>query len=93
MKQRPRKPDPPKKRRTTLTLPNDSLLQAEEIARARRVTVSTVVSEALAEGLRLNAAAERSQQVLNEYRNPFAGLSDREMEVLDGLILDPIPVE
>ena len=91
MKQRPRKPYPPKKRRTTLTLPNDSLLQAEAIARARRVTVSTVVSEALAEGLRLNAAAERTRQVLNEYRNPFAGFSDEEMAVLDGVILDPIP--
>ena len=93
MKRRQRKPDPPRKRRTTLTLPSDSLLQAEEIARARRVTVSTVVSEALAEGLRLNAAAERSRQVLNEYRNPFAGFSDDEMAVLAGIILEPIPGE
>ena len=35
------------RRRTTLTLPADSLAQAERLARARRVNLSVVVSEAL----------------------------------------------
>ena len=92
MNQKLRHSSSQKKRRTTLTLPNDSLLQAEQIARARKVNLSTVVSEALAEGLRLNAAAERQREI-TEYRNPFSGFSDDEMAVLDGIILEPIPGE
>jgi hypothetical protein len=91
MNRKPPLPALQKKRRTTLTLPNDSLLQAEQIARFRKVNLSTVVSEALAEGLRLNSAAARSQQALVEYRNPFSGFSDDEMAILDGIILEPIP--
>ena len=85
-----RQPTHPQKRRTTLTLPADSLTQAERIARARRVNLSTVVSEALAEGLKLHAAAERSEQVLNAYKKAFAGFSDDEMSILDGVILEPV---
>jgi hypothetical protein len=84
-----RQPVQPQKRRTTLTLPADSLTQAERIARARRVNLSTVVSEALSEGLKLQAAAERSDQVLNAYKKAFAGFSDDEMSILDGVILEP----
>jgi hypothetical protein len=84
-----RQPVQPQKRRTTLTLPADSLTQAERIARARRVNLSTVVSEALSEGLKLQAAAERSEQVLNAYKKAFAGFSDDEMSILDGVILEP----
>jgi len=29
--------------------------------------------------------------VLTEYRNPFAGFSDDEMAILDGIMLEPIP--
>jgi post-segregation antitoxin (ccd killing protein) len=50
-----------KKQRTTLTLPSDSFAKAKRIARARGVTLSAVVSEALSEGLRLHAATERSE--------------------------------
>ncbi|HXB67503.1 MAG TPA: type II toxin-antitoxin system CcdA family antitoxin [Candidatus Acidoferrales bacterium] len=84
-----RQPLHPQKRRTTLTLPADSLTQAERIARARRVNLSTVVSEALSEGLKLHAAAERSEQVLNAYKKAFTGFSDDEMSILDGVILEP----
>src|SRR5260221_5391276 len=84
-----RQPLHPQRRRTTLTLPTDSLTQAERIARARRVNLSTVVSEALAEGLKLHAAAERSEQVLNAYEKAFAGFSDDEMSIVDGVILEP----
>lgn len=79
----------PVKRRTTLTLPADSLLQAERIARAKRVNLSTVISEALSDGLRMHAAAERSDEILSAYKRAFAGFSDEEMLVLDGVLLDP----
>ena len=80
----------PKKRRTTLTLPADSLTQAERLARARKVNLSTVISEALAEGLRLQMAGERSETVLNAYKQAFSGFSDEELSILDGIVLEPI---
>jgi hypothetical protein len=55
---------PLKKRRTTLTLPADSLTEAQRIARARRLNPGTVIAEALAEGLRLQGAAVRREEVL-----------------------------
>lgn len=79
------------RRRTTLTLPADSLARAERIARARKVNLSVVVSEALSDGLRMHTAAERSEQVLNAYKKAFAGFSDEEMMVLDGVVLEPAP--
>ena len=80
----------PLKRRTTLTLPADSLLQAERIARARKVNLSTVISEALSDGLRLHQAAERSEEILNAYQKAFTEFSDEEMLLLDGVVLDPL---
>ena len=79
----------PAKRRTTLTLPADSLQQAERIARARKVNLSTVISEALSKGLLMHTAAERSEQVLQSYKKAFAGFSDAEMMVLDGILIEP----
>ncbi len=80
----------PAKRRTTLTLPADSLDQAERIARARKVNLSTVISEALSDGLRLNLASERSEAVLSAYRTAFAGFSEEEISILNGVILEPV---
>jgi hypothetical protein len=79
----------PAKRRTTLTLPADSLLRAERIARAKRVNLSTVISEALSDGLRIHAAVERSDEVLSAYKRAFTGFSDEETLVLDGVVLEP----
>ena len=79
----------PKKRRTTLTLPTDSLTQAERIARARKVNLSTVVSEALSQGLMLQKQVERSEEILNAYRKSFSGFSEEEMAILDGIMLEP----
>ena len=87
MKTRPRRQGQPAKRRTTLTLPTESLAHAERIARARNVNLSAVVSEALAEGLRAQRAAERGEEVLNAYKRAFSGLSDEEMAIVDGVIL------
>lgn len=80
-----------KKQRTTLTLPSDSLTKAKSIARARGVNLSAVISEALAEGLRLHRATERSAEVLNAYRKAFSGFTDDERALLDGVILEPSP--
>ena len=33
---------------------------------------------------------KRSEEVLNGYRKAFAGLSDDEMAILDGVILKPV---
>lgn len=64
-------------------------MQAERIARARKVNLSTVVAEAMAEGLRMHSAAERSEQVLSAYQKAFLGFSPQEMLVLDGIIVEP----
>jgi post-segregation antitoxin (ccd killing protein) len=77
------------KRRITLTLPADSLRQAERIARARKVNLSTVVSEALAAGLRMHTAPQRTQEILNAYRRAFAAFSNEEIATLDGVLLEP----
>ncbi|MDX1982498.1 MAG: type II toxin-antitoxin system CcdA family antitoxin [Bryobacteraceae bacterium] len=81
--------DRPLKRRTTLTLPADSLTQAKRIARSRGVNLSAVVSEALAEGLRREAALERSEEVLSAYQRAFTGFSEAELAILDGVMLEP----
>ncbi len=80
-----------KKRRTTLSLPADSLTEAQRIARARKVNLSTVIAEALNEGLRLQTAAERREEVLESYKRAFSGFSDDELSVLDGVMLEPAP--
>lgn len=78
------------KRRTTLTLPTESLRQAERIALVRKVNLSTVISEALSDGLRMHDAAERSEQILDAYKKAFARFSPEEMLTLDGIILEPV---
>jgi len=82
-------PSSSRKRRTTLTLPADSLAEAQRIAHSRKVNLSTVIAEALAEGLRLQTAAERSEKVLEGYKKAFSGFSSEEMSILDGVILEP----
>jgi len=61
---------------------------AEQIARARKVNLSTVISEAIEEGLRSKLAAERGAQVLKAYRQAFSRFTDEEMLLLDGITLD-----
>jgi post-segregation antitoxin (ccd killing protein) len=76
------------KRRTTVTLPSDLLERAERIARERRVNLSTALADALAEGLRADAAGRRADAVLAAYRKAFQGFSDEEMAILDGVVLE-----
>ena len=68
-------------------MPVESLAEAARIARARKTTLSSVISEALSQGLLLHTAAERSEEVLNAYRKAFSGFSDQETALLDGVIL------
>jgi post-segregation antitoxin (ccd killing protein) len=84
-----RAPASPAKRRTTVTIPADSLAHAKRIASARHSNLSAVISEALSEGLRRHAEAERSQQVFMLYKRAFGTFSDDELLLLDGVILDP----
>ena len=51
--------------------------------------MSTVISEALTEGLRVHAHSQRSEQVLEAYKRAFSGFSEDEIAVLDGVILSP----
>jgi len=78
------------KRRTTLTLPADALRDAEKIARARHLNLSAVVAEAMVNGLKMQASASRSNEVLEGYRRAFQGFSEDEMAILDGVILEPV---
>lgn len=79
-----------KRKRTTLTLPAESLATAARIARAQKVNLSTVTSEALSEGLRVYTAAERSEEVLNAYRKAFSGFTEEERALLDGIVLERV---
>ena len=63
------------KRRITVTLPVDSLLQAQLIADSRRVNLSTVIAEVVAAGLQFENAKQRANQVLDNYRKAFSGFS------------------
>lgn len=53
------------------------------------MNLSTVVSEAISEGLRVHAALERSEQVFNAYKKAFSGFTGEELAILDGIILEP----
>jgi hypothetical protein len=69
------------KRRTTLTLPADSLMRAEKIARSRQVNLSTVISEVVSAGLELEDARNRKA---------FTGFTADQLAILDGIILEPV---
>ena len=74
-----------------MTLPSDSFTKAKNIARARGVNLSTVISEALSEGLRQHEATERSEEVLNAYKKAFSGFTEVERALLDGIVLERAP--
>jgi hypothetical protein len=70
-------------------LPADSLTEAQRIADRRKVDLSTVIGEALSAGLKLQRGAERSEELLEAYKKAFAGFSEQELDILDGIILQP----
>jgi len=76
----------PKQVRTTISLPAASLTAAKRAAKARRVTLSTVVAEALNDSLKQQQAKERAKATFARYQRAFAGFSDEELMILDGII-------
>ena len=82
------------KRRTTLTIPVETLAAVERIARLRRVNLSVIVSELLEEGLRAKEAAalegQRRVQAWEKYRESLSQLTDEEMLLLNGIIMEPV---
>jgi|HubBroStandDraft_5_1064220.scaffolds.fasta_scaffold131517_2 hypothetical protein len=81
-------------RRTTLTLPVKALAAAGRIAEKRKVSLSVVVSEALEKTLQAEADArregERRVQAWEKYRESLSRLTDEEMLLLDGIIMEPV---
>ena len=81
-------------RRTTLSLPVKALTAAERIADKRNVSLSVVVSEALEKTLQAEADArregERRVQAWEKYRESLSRLTDEEMLLLDGIIMEPV---
>ncbi len=61
-------------KRTTLTLPSSALDQAEQIANRRHVTLSTVVAEALEDGLAIASRTRRAEEVLAAYKRHSAAI-------------------
>ncbi|MDX2180820.1 MAG: hypothetical protein SFV18_14580 [Bryobacteraceae bacterium] len=81
----------PAKRRTTLTLPTDSLRQVEALAMQKGVTASAIVAGMISDGLSAQAAAKRGRDVVEAYRRAFDGFTEEERLLLDGIVLDPLP--
>ena len=76
-------------RRTTLTLPAELLAQAEGLAAQRHQSVSAVVSGLLEEGMRVRQGQEqRGARVLELWRKAFTPLTEEEMALVDGIILE-----
>jgi len=56
----------------------------------RRVKLSTVISEVMAAGLRLEDARHRRDRILDDCRKAFTGFTAEELTTLDGVILEPV---
>ena len=74
---------------TALTLPAESVAQANGSTQARRVSPSGAVSASIADGLRQQSEAAHNAQVVSRYRRAFGKFSEEEMLVLDGVISRP----
>lgn len=61
---------------------------AERIARERHLNLSAVIGEALQRGLREEEQAQRSEAIVQAYSKAFAGFSDDELLLLDGVITE-----
>lgn len=72
--------------RTTISLPAASLTAARGIAKARRVHLSTVVAEALEASLKQLHSKAHSRVAFTRYQRAFAGFTDQELLILDGII-------
>lgn len=76
-------------RRTTLTFPAGLLDRAERIAAERRQSLSAVVSGLVENALETRGSlAERNANVLEMWKKAFAGLTEEEMMLVDGIVLE-----
>ncbi len=73
-------------KRITLALPSECLDRAERIARQRRLSLSTVIGEALQRGLREEKQIHRIGAIQRFYSEAFAGFSPDELQLLDGIV-------
>ncbi|MBI3695741.1 MAG: hypothetical protein HY238_12995 [Acidobacteria bacterium] len=82
----------PETRRTTLTIPEALLRQAEQLARKRHQTLSAVVADlvegALRNGDQAAQAARRRAAILNLWTKAYAPLTEEEMLLVDGVVLE-----
>ncbi len=72
--------------RTTISLPAASLAAAKRAAKSRNVNVSQVVAEALEESNKQRQTRERAGAIWARYQQMYAGFSDEEMMILNGII-------
>ena len=81
-----------KKRRTTLSIPIETLAAAQRVADIRKVDLSVIVSEVLEEGLRAKEAAalegQRRVQAWEAHRQSFAWLTKEQQQALSGVFMD-----
>lgn len=59
---------------------------AERIARERHLNLSSVIGEALQRGLRDEEQTQRSELLMEAYSKAFAGFSEDELLLLDGVV-------
>jgi hypothetical protein len=86
-----RKPARPRTRRTTLTLPEPLVEQAERLARQRRQTLSAAVAGLMEQSLRSYRLEQNvGPNVLQSLQKAFAPFSDEEMLLLDGIVMEPV---
>jgi hypothetical protein len=81
----------PRTRRTTLTLPQHLVEQAERLARQRRQTLSAAVAGLMEQSLRSYRLEQNGgPNVLESLQKAFAPFSDEEMLLLDGIVMEPV---
>lgn len=72
--------------RTTISLPAGSLAAAKRVAKSRNVKLSTVVAEALEESMKKRQARERADAIWTRLQRTYAGFSEDEMAILNGIV-------
>jgi CopG antitoxin of type II toxin-antitoxin system len=76
-------------RRTTLTLPVNVLKELERFAGERHQTVSSAAASLLQQALRVQPNAQANgRNFLERLQASFAGLTEREQMLVDGIILE-----
>jgi hypothetical protein len=82
-------PAHPQTRRTTLTLPEDLVRKAEQLARQRRQTLSASIAELMEQGLRsYRFKQDNNHGSLDSLQKAFAPFTEEEMLLLDGIIME-----